>query len=187
MIQRDSEILSDVLVEQQEELILADTEELKLWATGYDLSKKSVKPSGSYQTGQFRTIYQEPLLSFNIKRYGQGDLILAFKSNQDQFLVVRYNEKIKVFKNNQPIGTIRGNNNVLQLYDNKDSLKVEMVENGNHIQIKNRNKSLAFINKRNLNGQFDTERLFSLYHDFDIEDSEDDILILSAYYLIANG
>lgn len=183
MMQRDSESLQNELSDLLESLIPLEAEEFKLLSNN-PISKKIRKGISGFNKGLLSTIYQEPIFAFALKSYkSENQELLVIKSQKKAYELLFDGEKTKVFINDEAIGTINRKEKLLSL-DGK-SIMCELVseESGNTKVIKSMGNDLAHLNLNIVNNTNNSERVFSLFHDFK-NNIDDNVVIMTLYYIL---
>ena len=90
-------------------------------------------------------------------------------------------EIFKVFKNNKQIGTISDD---YEFSISESGQKITAIREGSDMMsLVLNNKEIAHMNLRNESGKFDTDRVFSLFHNIE-SGYEEALLILSVFHVL---
>lgn len=182
-IDKDKDKLHDILNEFIDGLVDLDAEELKLLST-VPITKNIVKGVSSITKGVIPTIYQEPIIAFAQKSYSKtGDMILVAKTRDDSFQLISQRDTFKVFKNDSCIGTLSRDYKFYELEGNSPSVFIEKEKGTTTAKVVKNDVSIAYMNMRNSNGQFESDRVFSLFHDFKPQ-MEDSLVILALFHIL---
>ncbi len=181
-IERDKDFFNAVLDELMEGLVDIDTDELKIMSVS-PTSKSVNQGITTYEKGVISTIYQEPIVAYTLKMYDKNNkLLLMLRTKSETYSVLSEAETFKIFKNNTRIGTINDNYQ-LSLSESMKSEITATIEGSKLINIKIGNEEIAHINLRDEDGNFDTDRVFSLFHSMK-SGHEESLLLLAIFHIL---
>lgn len=115
---RDVGKLRDLIQPLIEGLVRLSSEELELLSINQ--TDTSTRPGlNTIRTGVFTSIYQEPLIAYARKTYGQSgtEVLTVLHTSEQSFVYESSGSKTRVLVDDQQIGTIHSDGN---LYDMKD-------------------------------------------------------------------
>jgi len=181
VIEKDKEFFNAVLDELMEGLVHIDKDELKIMSVT-PVSKNVNQGITTYEKGVISTIYQEPIVAYTLKLYSNSNkLLLMLRTKSETYSVLSEAEIFKVFKNNEHIGTINENYQ-LSIMGNGGSIITGTRESSKLMSLSIGEEEIAHMNLRDENGKFDTDRVFSLFHN--LESGHDESLLLLAVFHI---
>jgi hypothetical protein len=144
--------------------------------------KTSKKLGSLYSYGVLSTIYQEPLLAFSMKENPRDkSFILLASTDKKEFKLISNGTLTIAYIDDVQIGEI--NENVQFVGQDKKIIgQIEKNSSTKYQKILLHDKEVAHINAISSNRKIESERVFSLFHDFDHRES-DELILLSLYYL----
>ena len=185
-LQRDLKHLDRLMVEFKEGLIPFEEDEFKLLSAN-PVVKQNKKSNSVFSRGVLSTIYQEPLLAFSMKENNNDNNILLLAHSDKNKYQLNFKEgETDVYINEEHIGYISNNHELIDS-SNKVVAKIEQAAGEQYAKILMNNIDTAHINARGNQGVGDNERVFSLFHDFKHEDSEEMVLLTLYYMFIENS
>ncbi len=181
-LQRDIKSLKKQMECFKESIIPFELEEYKILSYKPVIKKKS-RGRTIFHKGFLSTIFQEPILSFASKerKYSSNILVLVESSTHDYLFQYQNNETV-VYLNGDVYGKIDSEFNLI---DNEGTLVGKLIINYNEAYhtIEIGGHDVAHINALEPDSKSsESDRLFSLFHDFKADDTEE-LLIISLYYL----
>ena len=178
-LQRDIKHLDRLMGEFKEGLIPFEEDEFKLLSS-QPVLKKNRKSRSTFSRGVLSTIYQEPLIAFSLKEnYRDDSVLLLAQSDKNKFQLNFNGKNTEVYVDGQNLGYINSNHEFINP-QNQRIAGIEHSEGEKYAKVFLNNKDTAHINIRESNNE--SERVFSLFHDFKHEDS-DEMVLLTLYYL----
>lgn len=181
-MQKDIKLLRNSIQEFRDGLIPFEEEEFKLLSS-LPVSKTSKKAGSVLSKGVFSTIYQEPLIAFSMKHNRKDNTILVLaESDSNEYRLMYSQEGTEAYVNDQYLGTINEEIQFLPTGSQKVFAEIQLSDNNKYARVLINKKDTAHINLEN-KSLSETERVFSLFHDFKHEDS-DEMIILTLYYLL---
>lgn len=179
-VKRELNQLREQIHEIREALIPFESEEFKIVSSSPVIKKKKRGKNILFK-GFVSTIYQEPVLAFAIKHDTVNDkMILVLASDKDEYNFILDDDKTKVTRNDQILGYIDSSS---RLIDERGNILARLESdhsNSYYIISRANNEILAHINKYDAANISESDRLFSLFHEFKTND-EDELLALSMY------
>lgn len=179
--QRDLRYLKSLIGEFKDGLIPFEESEFKLLSINPVL-KKSKRTSATYSRGVLSTIYQEPLIAFSFKEnYKDDKLVLLAQSDKNSYQLNFTGLQTEAFVDDKPVGIINDRNEFIDINNNKVA-GIQQSIGEKYARIFLNDKDTAHINVKGTDSVSESERVFSLFHDFKHEDS-DEMILLTLYYL----
>lgn len=181
-IEKDKDFFNAVLDELMEGLVHIDTDELKIMSVT-PVSKSVNQGITTYEKGVVSTIYQEPIVAYTLKLYDKSDkLLLMLRTKDETYSVLSEAEIFKVFKNDDQIGTINDNYQFNSVGKGQSEITATN-ESSKLMSLMIDEDEIAHMNLRDENGDFDTDRVFSLFHDLK-SGYEESLLILAVFHIL---
>lgn len=179
--QRDLRYLRSLINEFKDGLIPFEESEFKLLSTN-PVIKKSKRTRASFSRGVLSTIYQEPLIAFSFKEsFRDGKQILLAQSDKNSYQLSNRGAVTEAFVDDVLIGIINDQNEFFDTNKNKIA-GIQQPLGEKYAKIFLHDKDTAHINVKGSDTISESERVFSLFHDFKHEDSEE-MVLLTLYYL----
>lgn len=179
--QRDLRYLRSLVGEFTDGLIPFEESEFKLLSIN-PVTKTSKRASAVYSRGVLSTIYQEPLIAFAFKdSYKNDKLLLLAQSDKNSYQLNFSGELTEAIVNDKPVGYINAKNEFVDVNQNKIA-GIQQTSGERYARIFLHDKDTAHINIKGSDTISESERVFSLFHDFKHEDS-DEMVLLTLYYL----
>lgn len=180
-LQRDLKTLDRLMGEFKDGLIPFEGDEFKLLSAN-PIIKKNKKSNSVFSRGVLSTIYQEPLLAFSLKENSRdNNILLLAHSNKNKYQLNFKEGETDVYLNEEHIGFITENHEFIDTTDNMVG-RIEQSVGDKYAKILLHDVDTAHINIKGDQSLGDSERVFSLFHDFNHEDSEE-MVLLTLYYL----
>jgi len=183
-LQRDLSHLDRLMGEFKDGLIPFEGEEFKLLSAN-PIIKQNRKINSVVSRGVLSTIYQEPLVAFSFKENKNEDNILLLAQTDKNKYQMRFKDgETDVYLNDQHYGYINDNH---EFIDSRNEVvgKIEKGIGKEYVKVLLNEKNAAHINvKKSEIGE--SERVFSLFHEFKHEDSEEMVLLTLYYLFIEN-
>jgi len=185
-LEKDLDDLQVVLNEFVDGLVYLDIEELKIMSVN-TVDKLVGKGLSTYNKGVISTIYQEPIVAYAMKVYEKWDkMLLVARTKDDIFSIQSEGEKFKVFKNNQAFGTIEDDYTFYYSGAAVPEVSLDHINGQRISKLIKDNKEIAHINMRDESLKFDTDRIFSLFHDVK-PGYEDTLLIIALFHILVKS
>ena len=185
-MQRDLNQLDKLMGEFKDGLIPFEEDEFKLLSSN-PVVKQNKKSNSVFSRGVLSTIYQEPLLAFSLKENKRDNNILLLAHSDKNKYQLNYKEgETDVFINEEHVGYITKNHEFID-GSNKVVARIDQETGEQYAKILQHDTDTAHINVKGSQGVGDNERVFSLFHDFKHEDSEEMVLLTLYYLFIENS
>jgi len=170
------------LADFKDGLIPFEIDEYKI-ASSTPILKKKRRGKSTILKGFLSTIYQEPIMAFAMKDKIHSDqFILICESDKDEFLFVSSTKGTNVTRNGKDLGIINSEGFMLDL-NGKVIGELELASARTYQKIVIHNKEVAHMNVYESESNNESDRMFSLFHDFSIED-EEEMIALSLFNLL---
>ena len=179
---KDLRMLRRQLGDFREGLIPFDMEEYRI-ASSSPVIKYKRRGSATIVRGFLSTIYQEPIMAFALKdQLRHNRLMLVTESESDEFIFVLRDKETLVKHNGKDLGSI---NEAGQLRDTNGAVIGQLNDSDNvsYQKIIVSDRDVAHMNVYDNGASSESDRMFSLFHDFLPEDHEE-VLALSLYNLL---
>jgi|GEM_PF-721709 len=183
-MERDLKTLDRLMGEFKDGLIPFEEDEFKLLSSN-PVVKKSKKSNVLFSRGVLSTIYQEPLLAFSLKENRRdNNVLLLAHSDKNKYQLNFKDGETDVYLNEEHIGFISNNH---EFIDNSNEVvgRIEQQLGDKYAKVLLHEVDTAHINVFTQN-MGESERVFSLFHDFKHEDSEEMVLLTLYYLFIEN-
>ena len=183
-LKQDVEQMRLAIAQRTDELVPWSTEEMELLSLEH-VEERLKRGNVANKAGFLTSIYQEPMIAYNYKKYGSKYNSVVYAKTSDREFVYRIRDKgIQIYLDNQPLGILQTNG---VLYDPKKKMIARMnhqkEELLNPILVKNREVgnlvNPAITEKMN-------PRAFDLLSPMESEE-EDIFLSLAVLQLVLNA
>jgi hypothetical protein len=175
-------MLRKQLADFKDGLIPFEIDEYKI-ASSTPIVKKRRKGKSTILKGFLSTIYQEPIMAFAMKnRMQKGHFVLICESDKDEFIFVCTKKGTTVKHNGKDLGVINSEGSMLDL-NGKLIGELDLASARTYQKIVVHNKEVAHMNVYESDSSNESDRMFSLFHDFSVED-EEEMIALSLYNLL---
>ena len=179
--ERDWSYLKTQVFEFAEGLIPFEQSEFKILSSS-PITKSSQRAISTFYKGFLQTIYQEPLLAFAMKESNKDEeMLLVAKTSKSFYRMVFDKGTTKVFINNNEFGEI-GVNNILYNNKQQELARITSTTNAQFDSIVNNGEEVAHFNFRDDHNKTESDRLFSMFHDFNMNEN-DEILLLTLFQI----
>ena len=108
--------------------------------------------------------------------------MLTARTSDNVYYIKSEGESFKVFRKDRLIATISDDYQLDMVEHPHDRIMAE--KHGNKsLCLKQKGKEVAYLNLRNEKGNFDSDRVFSLFHDFK-SGNEEELLLLAIFHIL---
>lgn len=181
-IEKDKQFFFEALDDLMDGLVDVDHDELKIMGVS-PVSKSVNQGVSTFEKGVLSTIYQEPIVAYTSKLYNTSNtLLLTARTSDHVYYIKSEGESFKVFRKDRLIGTISDDYQFDIVEHTQDRIMAEK-HGSKSLCLKQKGKELAHLNLRNEKGGFDSDRVFSLFHDFK-SGNEEELLLLAIFHIL---
>ena len=179
---RDLRRLRQEIADIKEALIPFEMDEFRI-ISAHPIVKGKKRGVAKLQNGFLSTIFQEPVLAFAIKdRMVNGQLIMVVESKEDEYTFNYNADQIDVEFNGKALGIIDKEDRLLGP-EGTELGKLEISDSRQYQKVILGDMEVAHLNSFEPASATESDRLFSLFHEFKASD-EEEFVALSIYGLI---